>query len=79
MNRAIINGKTSCIECNVCGASEKMVLPASIEAFCEQGKVFGKAHEDCKPERFCPITCGGCGCHINPPCVHCLEHIPGES
>ncbi len=49
MNRALINGKTSCIECPACGASEPMVLPASIEAFCAQGARFGREHEKCVP------------------------------
>lgn len=22
----------------------------------------------------CPVDCGGCSCHINPPCHHCIEH-----
>lgn len=21
----------------------------------------------------CPVDCGGCSCHISPPCPHCVE------
>jgi len=23
----------------------------------------------------CPTGCGGCSCHIAPPCGHCVEHV----
>jgi hypothetical protein len=26
----------------------------------------------------CPPDCGGCSCHINPPCTHCVEHAAIE-
>lgn len=26
-------------------------------------------------EPYCPIDCGGCSCHTNPPCHHCVEHV----
>lgn len=45
---AVINGKTGSVECLACGASEKLIMPASIEEFVKQGVVFGKAHEACK-------------------------------
>ena len=48
MSRALINGKTSAIECPACGISEPLRLPATIEEFCEQGKVFGRKHEKCE-------------------------------
>ncbi len=22
----------------------------------------------------CPDGCGGCSCHLNPPCPHCVDH-----
>jgi hypothetical protein len=22
----------------------------------------------------CPVSCGGCSCHLSPPCTHCVEH-----
>lgn len=25
--------------------------------------------------KWCPSSCGGCSCHINPPCSHCVEHF----
>ena len=25
-------------------------------------------------EEYCPNNCGGCACHINAPCSHCVEH-----
>ena len=59
MNRAIINGKTSAVECKACGASEPLRLPASIEDFCEQGKVFGKAHELCDRDECANCDCSG--------------------
>lgn len=24
--------------------------------------------------KFCPPNCGGCSCHISPPCTHCVDH-----
>lgn len=32
----------------------------------------------CASMRSCPPTCGGCSCHIAPPCSHCLEHEPAD-
>lgn len=29
-------------------------------------------------EGECPVGCGGCSCHLSPPCGHCLEHGPIE-
>lgn len=26
----------------------------------------------------CPPDCGGCACHINPPCTHCMDHGEDE-
>lgn len=23
----------------------------------------------------CPADCGGCECHILPPCDHCIDHV----
>lgn len=34
--------------------------------------------EDEEPERKCPPDCGGCSCHINPPCHHCTDHWAEE-
>ena len=34
-------------------------------------------HDSECPERepcSCPLSCGGCACHINPPCHHCTDH-----
>lgn len=28
---------------------------------------------DCYKE--CPEDCGGCSCHISPPCTHCVDHV----
>lgn len=34
---------------------------------------------DTVPEGGCPDGCGGCSCHINPPCSHCTDgHETGE-
>lgn len=27
---------------------------------------------------LCPLNCGGCGCHIDPPCSHCEEGKEGK-
>jgi len=27
-----------------------------------------------EPERKCPENCGGCSCHMSPPCAHCVDH-----
>lgn len=24
--------------------------------------------------QMCPADCGGCACHVSPPCGHCVEH-----
>lgn len=32
----------------------------------------------CASMRSCPDKCGGCSCHLSPPCSHCTEHIPCE-
>lgn len=34
--------------------------------------------DECASMRSCPVNCGGCSCHISPPCSHCTEHEPGE-
>lgn len=34
--------------------------------------------DDCASMRSCPMDCGGCSCHVNPPCPHCEQHEPGE-
>jgi hypothetical protein len=31
--------------------------------------------EQSRVERVCPPDCGGCSCHFNPPCSHCVEHF----
>lgn len=25
-------------------------------------------------KKFCPEECGGCSCHLNAPCSHCVDH-----
>jgi len=30
-------------------------------------------------DRYCPVDCGGCACHVAPPCKHCVEHIQEET
>lgn len=32
----------------------------------------------CASMRECPSDCGGCACHIHPPCPHCEYHEKGE-
>ncbi len=34
--------------------------------------------DDCASMRSCPDGCGGCACHLTPPCSHCMEHEAGE-
>jgi hypothetical protein len=34
--------------------------------------------ETCASMRSCPATCGGCACHLVPPCTHCLTHEAGD-
>lgn len=29
-------------------------------------------------EKSCPPDCGGCSCHILPPCSHCVDHVDWE-
>lgn len=32
---------------------------------------WGLYEEETNPKTECPSDCGGCSCHINPPCSHC--------
>lgn len=34
--------------------------------------------ETCASMRRCPDGCGGCSCHLAPPCTHCMTHEAGE-
>jgi hypothetical protein len=40
------------------------------------GKIMGIKYSK-KSTPNCPVSCGGCSCHINPPCSHCTDgHDP---
>lgn len=34
-----------------------------------------EAKTEGEDEKHCTVNCGGCACHIDPPCAHCLEHV----
>lgn len=50
MSNAVVNGKTSAIECRSCGASEPLVLPSTIDDVVAQAQAFAGFHKKCAPK-----------------------------
>lgn len=55
--------------------AELQAMNAERNAAGEWSCVFDSGDDPSIPEGY---GCGGCGCHLSAPCLHCTTHLPAE-